>query len=164
MKAQILLLISMITTLFGSIGLASNSNFLPVSQTALHQPSIYAYKDWQSLGIMVNPGDEVEIDAQGSWFYTPREYHGPQGHPVYLAPDFYPVPYAAGGVLIGRIGETGQPFVVGEHLILGGSEYIRDEGTEGGLLYLRINDDILSDNDGAMTVKVTLTKADSATN
>jgi hypothetical protein len=52
-------------------------------------------------------------------------------------------------MLIGRIGETGQPFLVGT-----GTRWYADQA---GLLYLRIDDDILSDNEGWVTVAVTVT-------
>ena len=87
--------------------------------------------------------------AQGTWLYTPGEYHGPEGHRIYRAPTFYPIGGTAGGVLLGRIGEDGQMFVVGR----GGTFYAE----RAGLLYLRINDDILSDNEGYVTVEVSVT-------
>jgi len=123
----------------------------PLRQSALPQPRIYAYRDWQSMGVQLHPGDLVHIRVRGEWLYTPGEYHGPEGHARYPAPMFYPIPHVAGGVLIGRIGETGQPFVVGR----GGSIGVG----EAGLLCLRINDDLLSDNAGYVTVEIEVTRA-----
>ncbi|MBN1874498.1 MAG: hypothetical protein JXA33_09735 [Anaerolineae bacterium] len=123
-----------------------NNKIGPLQQDALSRPRIYAYKDWQSLGIQVNPGDIIHIRAQGTWLYTPGEYHGPEGHHRYRAPNTYPINAVPGGVLLGRIGEDGYPFIVSR-----GGRFVVDHA---GFLYLRINDDILSDNEGYVTVEV----------
>jgi hypothetical protein len=120
-----------------------------VRQEDLRRPRIYAYRNWQSVGVRANTGDRIEIQAQGRWLYTPGEYHGPEGHARYPAPSFYPLPGVAGGALIGRIGEEGQPFFVGKSMTWFAE---RD-----GLLYLRIDDDILGDNEGWVAVGVTVT-------
>jgi hypothetical protein len=124
----------------------------PLQQDALFQPRIYAYRDWQSIGLQVNPGDQIRIGAQGTWLYTPGEYHGPEGHHKYPSPNTYPINAVAGGILIGRIGEDGPPFTVGR-----GRMIVADRS---GVLYLRINDDILSDNEGFVTVEVSVTPAE----
>ena len=87
-----------------------------VSQPASIKHKIYASRDWQSIGMQVHPGDKIAVRAHGAWLYTPGEYHGPQGHARYLAPSFYPAPGVPGGVLLARIGEVGQPLVVGRSL------------------------------------------------
>jgi hypothetical protein len=120
----------------------------PVVQEDLKQDRVYAYRDWQSMGVQVQPGDRVVIEADGTWLYTPDEYHGPAGSRRYRAPTFYPLPGVPGGALIGRIGDTGTPFYVGKHNAL--------EATASGLLYLRIDDDILSDNEGSVAVNVSV--------
>lgn len=117
----------------------------PMAQVDLAQDRIYAYRDWQSLGIRVERGDLIEVSAEGSWLYTPDEFHGPEGHDRYAAPSFYPV-QGPGGSLIGRIGEDGSKFYVGRDM--------RITANESGILYMRINDDILSDNDGMVVVEV----------
>ncbi|MEZ4725658.1 MAG: hypothetical protein R3E79_00830 [Caldilineaceae bacterium] len=129
------------------------ANAVPVAQDTLHQQKIYAYRDWQSVGVQVHPGETVEIQAEGEWLYTPGDYHGPKGHPRYAAPNFYPIANVPSGILIGRIGETGEPFPVGSH-----TWYATRGNQEQGPLYLRINDDILSDNKGAVVVDVTVTQ------
>jgi hypothetical protein len=58
-----------------------------------------------------------------------------------------------GGVLIGRIGEEGDVLHVGRRA--------RWRAVEEGFLYLRINDDILSDNEGYVTVEIEVKSADS---
>lgn len=137
------------------------ANALPVAQESLHQQKIYAYRDWQSVGVQIHEDEMVAIQASGEWLYTPGEYHGPEGHPRYAAPDFYPIAGAPGGILIGKIGETGMPFIVGQGTSVSAYEWQAREGIQNsGLLYLRINDDILSDNKGSVVVAFTVTKAD----
>lgn len=147
------------TTLAGVLAV----NALPVAQETLHQQKIYAYRDWQSVGVQLHANETAEIRATGEWLYTPGESHGPAGHPRYPAPHFYPVADVPGGVLIGKIGESGAPFVVGHYTIVSNSRgQARAEEPAGGLLYLRINDDILSDNKGSVVVDVTVRQADNS--
>ena len=122
------------------------------SHSELLAKRIFAYRDWQSTGVRIDSGDRVMILAQGEWLYTPGEYHGPRGHPVFPAPDFYPISRGSGGALIGRIGENGFPFVVGAG--------VNTQAREHGILYLRINDDILSDNDGWVAVHIDVTETE----
>lgn len=140
--------------LIGGGYMAAVSALSPLRQETLAQPRIFAYRGWQSTGIQLAAGDRVTIRASGRWLYTPGEYHGPEGHARYLAPRFYPLPNGEGfmgrgvpgGVLIGRIGERGDPFLVGKSAKI--------QAQERGTLYLRINDDILSDNEGWVEVQV----------
>ena len=120
----------------------------PVAQEDLSAPRIYAYRDWQTVSILMAVGDIVHIRARGTWLYTPDEFHGPEGHTEYPAPDTYPISgyNVPGGVLLGRIGEDGPPFIVGR-----GRTVVADRA---GTLYFRINDDILSDNEGYVTVEL----------
>lgn len=112
--------------------------------------TIYSYRDWQSTGVVLAPDNYVTIRARGNWLYTPGEWHGPQGHARFRSPTFYPLPGLPGGALIGRIGESGAPYYVGASFSgrAGGS----------GMLYLRIDDDILSDNEGQVQVDVIVDK------
>lgn len=118
----------------------------------LTHPRIYAYREWQSVGIQVAEGDMIYIRAQGAWSYTPGEFNGPEGHMKYPAPDTYPINATRGGVLLMRIGETAQPMIAGKGMYL--------VAREAGFLYFRINDDILSDNEGFVNVEVVVTKPD----
>lgn len=147
----ILLLLTLLFACGGGAWL-SQRGLGPKGQDDLSQPRIYAYRDWQSVGIQVDPGDVIHVRARGEWLYTPDETHGPEGHHSYPAPDTYPISggHVAGGVLLGRIGEEGAPFIVGR-----GRTWTADSE---GLLFFRINDDILTDNEGYVTVEVTLEK------
>lgn len=127
------------------------SALAPVAQQDLATDRIYAYRDWQSVGIRVQKDDWITVRAAGTWLYTPDEYHGPQGHARYAAPNFYPVSGTQGGALIGRIGESGGKFYIGRQTQV----IARNEG----MLYFRINDDKLTDNDGFVTVVVEITRS-----
>jgi hypothetical protein len=141
---------------FATAYFASVSALAPVRQEALAQPRIFAYRGWQSMGVQLNEGDIVTIRARGEWLYTPGEYHGPEGHARFPAPSFYPLSNPTGGyermravpggVLIGRIGENGSPFLVGRGTTR--------RASERGTLYLRINDDKLTDNEGWVAAEV----------
>ncbi|HUM37662.1 MAG TPA: hypothetical protein PLQ85_12395 [Anaerolineae bacterium] len=147
-KSLWLLPLVLLLVIVGAVMLVRNG-IGPVRQETLAQPRIYAYRDWQSTGLMLHTGDRVYIRARGTWLYTPGEYHGPEGHAKYRAPNTYPIPAIPGGILLGRIGDAGQPFAVGR-----GRTVVADRE---GLLYLRINDDILSDNAGYVEVEITVT-------
>jgi hypothetical protein len=113
---------------------------------------VYAYRDWQSTIYTLHAGDSYHIEAEGSWMYSPEVgHHGPEGSRYHLAPESYPMPYAPGGVLIGRIGESGQPFRVGKE------GWGIAEGS--GKLYLRINDDRLGDNAGSLALDLQVEQA-----
>jgi hypothetical protein len=148
MKKSFLLVLLTLLASIGLIILIIQETVMPMNHDALTNPRIFAYRDWQSVGIQVQTGDVLQIRAKGNWMYTPDEYHGPEGHAHYLAPSFYPLPNAPGGALIGRIGENGEPFYVGQRVTWGAGQ--------DGLLYLRIDDDILSDNDGWVAVEVSV--------
>jgi hypothetical protein len=116
--------------------------------------TIYAYRQWQSVGIRLERGDLVRLTASGQWQYSPLVgLHGPEGGGRPVTVNTYPLSgYGAfGGTLLGRIGESGPPFVVGRGMSL--------EANAEGLLFLRINDDLLGDNKGAVTVNITVERA-----
>ncbi len=106
---------------------------------------VYAYRDWQSTDIFLEQGQCAQIKAQGEWLYSPEVgRHGPAGG--LIAPGSYPFPYARGGALLGRIGANGEVFYVGKQ----GGQCAQS----AGFLYLRINDDILGDNSGYLSLRI----------
>jgi hypothetical protein len=147
MKRLLFILSLFLLIMSGIVALAGANRQATLHQEELSRPRIYAYHGWQSVGVYVKRGDRLDIRAEGVWSYTPGEYHGPGGHPRFTSPSFYPLPGVPGGILIGRIGEQGEPFPVSIHFDM------HSAGREG-LLYLRIDDDILSDNDGWVAVDV----------
>jgi hypothetical protein len=118
----------------------------PTLQEEMAQTQIFAYRGWQSTGVRLQANETAVIRAQGQWLYTPGEWHDANGHKRYPAPSFYPMTGVAGGVLLGRVGEDGYPQYVGRN----GRLYT----SEPGIIYLRINDDILSDNEGSLQVSI----------
>ncbi len=131
--------------LIGVSGLWANRYWRPFAQGELFTHTIYSYRQWQSTGYYLNPGDRVFIRANGQWMYSPVVgWHSPDGGEP--APSYYPMPSARGGALIGKIGEDGQAFVVGWYHEL--------TAREPGLLYLRINDDKLGDNQGELNLSI----------
>ena len=123
----------------------------PQVHGASKEHHIYAYRGWQSIGVQLQEGDWYAIRAKGEWLYSPYAGpNGPEGHPRYSAPAFYPLPRAPGGALIGRVGDSGAPFYVGARA--------SGRADQRGLLYLRIDDDLLGDNKGYVTVEVVVTR------
>ena len=146
MKTSFVLALLALVALLAWCSVSREATRGAIDHESLNPTRIYAYRDWQSTGVRVHQGDLLAVEAEGEWTYTPGEVHGPEGHPIYLAPRFYPLPSAPGGVLIGRIGEEGDPFHVGR--------YMYRRVRENGLLYLRIDDDILSDNEGYVEIQI----------
>jgi hypothetical protein len=118
----------------------------PTLQENMAQTQIYAYRGWQSTGVHLQANESAVVHAHGEWLYTPGEWNDANGHKRYLAPSFYPLSDVPGGVLIGRVGESGTVQYVGKNGQIWAGE--------PGMLYLRIDDDILSDNEGALQVSV----------
>ena len=122
----------------------------PHTQSELLVHTVYAYRQWQSTALKLNAGDDFTITARGEWSYSPVVgLTGPRGG--LPAPSYYPLPYARGGALIGRVGENGVPFYVGRRAI--------GSAAEAGLLYLRINDDLLGDNQGQLSLEIKIVPA-----
>lgn len=139
------LLVLPFLVLIGIIWLFASRSWSPLTQDELFTHTVYAYRQWQSTGFYLNPGDKVIVRASGDWMYSPEVGRSSAygGEP---APGYYPLPSARGGALIGKIGETGQAFLVGNEF----ESYVQ----EAGLLYLRINDDKLGDNQGELGLSI----------
>lgn len=120
-------------------------------------PFCYVYGDmyWQDCGIDVVAGVPIKLAASGEVVtadltHFPDSISGPDGQ-VTLCWKFDSVSpcvlnYKPYGVLIGRIGPTGKPFVIGSSLSF--------SPTASGRLYVIINDNLpfYSDNSGKYTV------------
>lgn len=93
-------------------------------------------------GGMRLPFDCAEtIAGPGGSSLFPGELGAPQGT------GGFPLPNAAAGLLVGRVGD-GVPFAVGA-----GGDFVADQG---GTLQFQINDDVVEDNAGAFTITVTV--------
>lgn len=112
--------------------------------------SINLNTPWNPTGISLNQGDVVIAYAKG--LYKPNSgshpgnwYHwiGPHGG-YESAHNGFLVPEQCQFALVGKIGESGEPFWVGEM-----RAFMADET---GTLYLGINDDNYGDNQGELDV------------
>ena len=149
LRRTVLLMVLALGALLAFGGLVASAAWGPQPQEALLVNRVYAYRGWQSTGIQLHKGDQYILHAEGLWLYSPfAGPNGPEGHRRYLAPSFYPLPNVGGGSLIGRVGDEGQPFYVGR-----GRSGLADRN---GLLYLRIDDDLLGDNVGSVTFEATV--------
>jgi hypothetical protein len=148
MRALLLLALPVVVLLV-VIWVAVSGLWRPLPQGELFRTTVQSYRQWQSTGFYLTPGNQVTIRAQGQWLYSPTVgKHGPAGGEP--APAYYPMPGERGGALIGKIGENGSPFFVGPYMTL----YV----PEAGLLYLRINDDLLGDNVGELDLEIIIPK------
>lgn len=125
----------------------------PRYQAKMSDDVVYAYRQWQSMGIDVQKGDIIRISAQGEWMYSPYVgLHGPQGGGKPVTVSTYPSSTAHGGALLGRIGDEGPIFYVGRGTII--------RADTSGRLYFRINDDLLGDNKGYVTLDINVQTPD----
>ena len=148
---NVVLVVFAVLSLCVFTGFLSAKPWRPLLHSGAEEQRVYAYRGWQSTGLTVFAGDLLNIEAEGEWMYSPEAgMNGPRGHPAFSSPAYYPVP-GPGGSLIGKIGEFGQPFYVGgyvNHLSTVGGQ------AQSGMVYLRINDDLLGDNRGYVTVRI----------
>lgn len=117
---------------------------------------VQANQPWQGTGVQINgPSPRLVRYLSGRWFASPVggmvDGNGSAG---LIAKPGYTLPGANEGALIGRIGSTGAPFLIGDLAPI-------PPGQQGEL-QLCINDDLdgrygvgLADNQGALTVQVT---------
>ena len=116
---------------------------------------VQARDPWQGTGLQVNGHSwQLAVCTGGQWTANPGTgMVGAAGHPGLTAKPGYTLPGQAEGALIGRIGPSGAPFLVGNQAQL-------PRGQQGEL-QLCINDDLdgrygagLSDNQGSLSVEV----------
>lgn len=116
---------------------------------------VQARDPWQGTGVQINGQSwQLAVCTGGQWTANPGTgMVGAAGHPGLTAKPGYTLPGQAEGALIGRIGENGAPFLVGNQAKL-------PRGQQGEL-QLCINDDLagrygagLSDNQGSLSVEV----------
>lgn len=119
----------------------------PAAQSGAVQVEVYANQSWQDTGVAVQVNDTVEIKyISGTWSINPPwGYVGAAGHSLSPHPP-NPIPAAQPGELIGKL--AGLFFRVGRQIEF----FARHDGH----LYLRINDDGLTDNDGALLIQITV--------
>ena len=105
-------------------------------------------QQWTSTGIRVNQGDRLQFQSSGEINLRPANQNDRANVAGSLtgrtAPNS-PIPSALAGALIGRI-DSGQPFGIGNQTSIA--------APASGILYLGINDDLLTDNSGQFSVRI----------
>jgi hypothetical protein len=102
---------------------------------------------WTRTGIELRDGQELWFESRGEVRWGPGRKDGPGGEGGSPRNPARPIPSRPGAALIGKIGESGDPFFIGND-----HGPIRVRGR--GVLFLGINDDYLQDNSGAFRVIV----------
>ena len=130
---------------------------------------------WTDTGLLLAEGTRVTIVGEGDWLLNKNDPNDPRhdvngdplGNPGVAGPPGTPgwtSRTCNGGSLIGRLGEDGEPFQIGEFIEFTVGEDARytnglgethSAPTKAGVLYLGVNDSVFADNDGAVTVTVT---------
>ena len=106
-----------------------------------------ARSQWTDTGIDIRGGQPIALSATGEVRWGPNRRDGAAGERNSPVNRGRPMPERSAAALIGKIGENGDPFFIGDD-----REAIRVRGS--GRLYLGINDDFLGDNSGALRVVV----------
>ena len=105
---------------------------------------------WQATGITVALGDVIEFDAAGgqTWTNGGQACSADGDAADVLQGQNCPMPGSGRMALVGRIGERGTPFLVGQHRQI--------TAAAAGQLYLAPNDDwyLLWDNAGSLAVSI----------
>ena len=124
----------------------ANAPFLAYGRAA--ETEVVAAKEWQSAGIKLRPGITYQVSATGTWSLGPicgiTDADG-NGVSPFCNDDHLGLG-VQGSSLLGRIGRTGTPFLVGSNRML-------NPGTEGEL-FLRSYDFLPGDNTGSMKVRI----------
>lgn len=102
---------------------------------------------WTATNIEVRAGQDLWFDSRGEVRWGPGRKDGPEGEGGSPRNPARPIPSRPGAALIGKIGESGDPFFIGKD---SGPIRVRGRGT----LFLGINDDYLPDNTGSFRVMV----------
>ena len=102
---------------------------------------------WTRTSVELRDGQELWFDSRGEVRWGPGRKDGPGGESGSPRNAARPMPTRPGAALIGKIGETGDPFFIGNER---GPIKVRGRGT----LFLGVNDDYLQDNSGSFRVIV----------
>jgi hypothetical protein len=117
---------------------------------------VHADQSWQGTGIHVKAGDRVtSLQVGGEWtHHNYGELYGAEGTPLVPRGDRggANLPDALIGTLLARVGDDGTPLALGRW-----ATYVWD--TEG-FLYLVMNDNRRDDNNGQITVEITIDRAE----
>ncbi len=116
----------------------------PASRTI----TVPSTQQWTPTGIRVQQGDRLQFQSSGEIQLRPANFNDRASVAgsltQRLAPNA-PLPKTLAGALIGRI-DSGQPFGIGNQTSI--------VAPASGLLYLGVNDDVLTDNSGEFRVAI----------
>jgi PKD repeat protein len=128
----------------GTIAIAVPTCTTTVS-TVLAGPTASWSTIWQSSGVTITSGEAVNIAASGTWASKSVSYTADGSGSVGDAGNV-PLASAANMALVGRIGTSGTPFLVGASKAL--------SATSTGLLYFAPNHEwyLLAENSGSLSV------------
>jgi PA-IL-like protein len=102
---------------------------------------------WTDAGIDVRAGQSILFTATGEVRWGPNRRDGAAGERNSPFNQGRPMPDRNAAALIGKIGENGDPFFIGD-----AKEAIRVRAS--GRLFLGLNDDYLGDNAGSLRVVI----------
>jgi len=111
------------------------------------QVNVTARDPWTDTGIEVRGGQQVSFRADGEVRWGQNRRDGAGGERNSPRNIGRPLPDRPAAALIGRVGENGDPFFIGDD-----QSPLRMRGS--GRLYLGINDDVFNDNTGSLRVVV----------
>jgi hypothetical protein len=111
------------------------------------QVNVTAREPWTDTGVEVRGGQQISFRADGEVRWGPNRRDGAAGERNSPRNVARPLPDRPAAALIGRVGENGDPFFIGDD-----QTPLRMRGS--GRLYLGINDDFFGDNTGSLRVVV----------
>jgi hypothetical protein len=109
--------------------------------------NVEARTAWTDTGVTVRNGQDVTFTASGEVRWGPGRRDGADGERNSPYNRARPMPDRNAAALIGKIGEDGDPFFIGNAR---GALRVRGSGR----LYLGLNDDFLQDNSGSLRVVI----------
>ena len=109
--------------------------------------SVDSWVQGKDSGIELRAGQTVYFEATGRVRWGPNRQDGPEGERNSPHNESRPIPNRPAAALIGRVGESGDWFFIGDEK---GPVRVRTSGR----LYLGVNDDYLKDNGGSFRVTV----------
>jgi hypothetical protein len=110
------------------------------------QVNVTSREAWSDTGIEVRPGQQIYFQAAGETRWGPNRRDGAAGERNSPYNAGRPLPDRPAAALIGRIGDNDVFFI--------GSDQGPFRVRSGGRLYLGVNDDVLTDNTGALRVTI----------
>jgi hypothetical protein len=137
-----------------STGPQTSSSSPQSSSTGAQTFKIPSTRLWSSTNIVVHAGDNLTLTASGlvtgDPINKPNQKVNPDGGNPFSEDPVKSIRHAA---LMGKFGETGKPFFVGQELHID----TKTDPSRVGPLFLGINDSYVYDNIGEFTVTATIT-------